>query len=73
MFEKQNGVCAICKKPETAKKQSGNGIKRLSVDHDHTTGAIRGLLCMYCNTALGKFKDDIEILKSAIVYLEAHK
>jgi len=46
------------------------GIKRLAVDHDHKTNKIRGLLCQFCNTALGKFLDDVEILKKAILYLE---
>ncbi len=63
---KQNNLCAICKK-----KQSGN--KRLSIDHCHKTLKIRGLLCHYCNTALGSFKDSIELLQSAIDYLKASK
>jgi len=42
----------------------------LAVDHDHKTGKIRGMLCDHCNTALGKFKDDINIMKQAIKYLE---
>jgi len=40
------------------------------VDHDHVTNKVRGLLCHHCNTALGKFKDDINIMKQAIKYLE---
>lgn len=64
LFENQNGVCKICKKPETAIK---NGtLARLSVDHDHVTGAIRGLLCSKCNHGLGNFEDSIENLESAI-------
>ena len=47
LLKKQNGVCAICKKAERRKR---NGkVHRLSVDHNHKTGFIRGLLCNYCN------------------------
>lgn len=64
----QNGVCAICKQPETHMR---NGkLKALAVDHDHKTGAVRGLLCSDCNTGIGKLKDDPEIMKSAIRYLQ---
>jgi hypothetical protein len=39
------------------------------VDHDHRTGAVRGLLCVDCNVALGRFKDDIEAVRRAAEYL----
>lgn len=62
MFLNQNGRCAICgREPD---------LQRLHVDHDHKTGRVRGLLCMTCNTALGKFSDDPELLRKAIEYLE---
>lgn len=64
LLDKQGNCCAICK---TTACESG---KNFAVDHDHVTGEIRGLLCMYCNTALGKFKDSVETLKNAINYLE---
>lgn len=63
MFEVQGGVCAICNGPET------NG-KRLSVDHDHKTGRIRGLLCHKCNGLLGFACDSADILLNAIYYIE---
>lgn len=70
MAEAQGHKCAICEQPETEMR---NGIVRhLSVDHDHKTGAIRALLCTACNTGLGKFKDDPEILAKAIAYLAKH-
>ena len=70
MFHWQNGGCAICSKPETATR---NGkIKALSVDHDHESGKIRGLLCSDCNTGIGKLKEDRSIFISAIRYLDKH-
>lgn len=62
LFEKQNGVCAIC-------KQTCTSHKNLSVDHDHITGTVRGLLCAHCNKALGLFRDSISNLENAIIYL----
>ncbi len=44
--------------------------KGLCVDHDHKTGEIRGLLCDSCNNGLGRFKDNPEILASALSYLQ---
>lgn len=70
ILKRQKGVCAICRQPETAKR---NGqIKALHVDHDHATGKVRGLLCSRCNTALGGFGDDIKRLNRAIRYLRLH-
>jgi len=59
----QEGACAICK----VTAPGGQGT--FHVDHDHKTGAIRGLLCHHCNTALGKFKDSPILLETAIAYL----
>lgn len=42
---------------------------KLCVDHDHTTGAIRGILCNNCNQGIGQFKDDPELLEFARIYL----
>jgi hypothetical protein len=71
MLLAQNGCCAICKQPETATR---NGrIKALAVDHCHETGKIRSLLCVQCNTGLGKFKDDRNLMLAAIKYLDHHK
>jgi hypothetical protein len=75
-LEEQNGVCDICKKPQTEIRN--DKIKNFNVDHNHNccaTGCvkcIRGLLCSNCNRALGKFNDDIETLKNAIEYLSKH-
>ena len=67
MLEKQNNKCAICKKDRNIFK------KRLCVDHCHSTGKIRGLLCTNCNQGIGHLKDDLNIIKSAIRYLEEYK
>jgi hypothetical protein len=64
LLTKQGGVCAIC----GTKNGNANGI-RLSVDHNHITNEIRGLLCSSCNTALGLFKDSVHGLNAAIHYL----
>jgi len=67
MFKEQNGVCAICGNPETVVT---NGEPwRLSVDHNHETGEVRGLLCTNCNNGLGRFKDSLDLFQKALVYL----
>lgn len=70
MLLEQKGVCAICEKPET-KIQNGT-IRLLSVDHNHESGAVRGLLCANCNMAIGYACDSIEVLEKAIAYLRKH-
>ncbi len=72
MLQSQKNVCAICKNKETLKSTGRFEIKQLSVDHCHSSLKIRGLLCSLCNTSLGGFKDSIELLESAILYLRKH-
>ena len=60
MYAAQNGRCAICREPEQ---------KRMHVDHDHATGAVRGLLCQACNYLLGFARDDPDRLTQARLYL----
>ena len=68
MYESQNGVCLICKQKESLME---NGLLRsLSVDHDHITDEVRGLLCNACNRGLGLFRDNIDALNNAIEYLK---
>ena len=69
-FSKQGGVCAICKKPETATIK-GKTIS-MAVDHCHKTHKVRGLLCTACNRGLGLFSDSIEVLESAAKYIAEH-
>ena len=65
LHAQQKGLCAICALPPLPGK-------RLHVDHDHATGAIRGLLCSSCNLALGCFGDNIMRLVGGIKYLTDH-
>jgi len=62
LANKQDGLCAICKKQE----KLGTA---LSVDHCHESGRIRGLLCRQCNVGIGNLGHDIELLEKAIKYL----
>lgn len=63
MLKEQGNRCKICE------DENKNG-EHFCVDHCHTSGKIRGLLCARCNKALGKFKDNIKILEKAIQYLK---
>lgn len=67
MLDDQKGVCAICGNPETSTFRGK--LRHLGVDHCHSTGKVRGLLCNDCNVALGWFKDDTKRLRQAIRYL----
>jgi hypothetical protein len=71
MWQAQEGLCAICRRPETTKSAAGH-VKPLHVDHNHTTNVVRGLLCNPCNSALGLFAEDRERLRAAIDYLDHH-
>lgn len=62
----QSSLCAIC-------GQTCSTGQRLCVDHDHATGKMRGLLCRKCNSGLGQFGDDPEMLRAALSYLEADR
>ncbi len=64
MEEEQGYSCAICGETER------NLNRGLFVDHCHKTGKIRGLLCIKCNMAMGLMSDDIDVLASAISYLQ---
>jgi len=69
MFEGQDGRCAICRRPEA--RRNKYGISPLSVDHDHATGQVRGLLCARCNSVLNFFEDP-EMFNAATEYLRRH-
>jgi hypothetical protein len=73
MIVDQDNRCAICCQPETRKDPKNPRICRLCIDHCHTTGEARELLCHSCNTGIGKFKENPELFRAAIAYLEKHK
>lgn len=62
LIEEQDGKCKICHKEFDSSSKP-------HVDHNHTTGDVRGILCRNCNLALGYFKDDILLLWRAMNYL----
>lgn len=68
MLARQNSVCNICRQPESSVDRNGV-VRHLSVDHDHKTGKIRGLLCIRCNATLGLVQDSIPLLENLIQYL----
>lgn len=67
LFVKQHGRCAICDRHQSELN------RRLAVDHDHSTGVVRALLCDGCNRGLGMFHDDPILLQSALSFLLNHK
>lgn len=69
LLAKQGGLCAICKQPPTANTRT-TALPLLAVDHCHSTGAVRGLLCFNCNTGLGSFQDSGSLLTAAMTYLQ---
>ena len=68
LYQLQDGKCAACKTPESTVMRKSGKQKSLHIDHDHTTGQVRGLLCRNCNLALGHAKDDPAILASLVEY-----
>ncbi len=68
LLSKQGGVCAICHKPET--KTLRGKVIHLGVDHNHTTGKMRGLLCFGCNVAIGLMQENSAIMRNAAEYID---
>jgi hypothetical protein len=64
LLKKQNGRCAICGNVFDHLKK-----RNVHIDHDHKTGVVRGLLCHHCNTGLGLFKENVDLLQSAQAYM----
>ena len=72
MCSSQNNLCSICGKKEIAKHSKTGTTNILSIDHCHKTKKVRGLLCKKCNSAIGFFEDDLDIVKKAVKYLQKH-
>ncbi len=64
LVDRAAGICELCLE---------HSLKTLNVDHNHTTGNVRGLLCANCNKGIGMFDDSISKLKMAILYLEKYE
>jgi len=62
LYIHQDKVCAIC-------RRANGKTRKLSVDHDHKTGLVRGLLCRPCNDILGHLRDDHEAARRLVAYL----
>jgi len=66
ILDEQNHKCCICEEDLITKKHR-------HIDHDHKTGKVRGILCHHCNTAIGLFKENVNIMKQAIDYISHHE
>lgn len=69
LFEQNGGRCEICSVEIALKNGSG---RSACLDHDHQTGKLRGFLCSHCNRGIGGLRDDVNLLRKAIDYLEKH-
>lgn len=71
MCVEQGNRCAICGEAETDVHQGTRRIRELAIDHDHSTGAVRALLCGKCNKAIGLMRDNPDLMRAAALYLES--
>jgi hypothetical protein len=69
MLAAQNGKCSICA-CNLSFERGTEAYCSAAIDHDHTDGRIRGVLCRECNGGIGLLRDDVDLLKRAIAYLE---
>lgn len=72
MVSAQDGKCAICEQPETSVDGKTGSMRILSVDHCHTTGKVRGLLCFRCNSTLGKLEESPQLFSAMWDYMHKH-
>ena len=68
MYKKADNKCQICHEQT---EHGSSKYRDLVIDHNHETGKVRGILCSWCNSALGHFKDDPKRLTNAIEYLKS--
>ena len=73
MLRSQDGKCAICREPERRSAGKSGETRKLSIDHDHVTGKVRGLLCSDCNTAIALLRESPPLLDAARAYLMQHQ
>lgn len=71
--KRQKNRCALCGKKETHTDSRSEKVRTLSVDHNHKTNKVRGLLCGNCNRGLGLFFESIKLLLKAAQYLKRYK
>lgn len=69
LLDKAKGRCEICGEAETVLSNNGN-VRQLSIDHCHSTGKIRGVVCYRCNSVLGFCKDNPDLLRGLAMYVE---
>ncbi len=70
VWEEQKGCCAICTDPLPDLLKYNQRKRNYAIDHNHTTGDFRGILCLKCNSLLGMARDSIQTLKNAVKYLQ---
>lgn len=70
MVKQQKGLCAICQADLELSLESARRRKSAAIDHCHSTGAVRGLLCQPCNSGMGLLGDSVERLLAAVQYLQ---
>jgi len=68
LWLKQKGNCAVCRQPERTERN-----RLLTIDHDHVSGHVRGLLCSQCNRAIGLLQDDPKVIAAAAAYVRRHR
>ena len=73
MYKSVKGRCSICNKKGDIHELGFKQREALVIDHNHDTGAVRGLLCFHCNLVIGHAMEDQGVLKEAIKYLKKHK
>ena len=72
LFNAQDGKCAICARPETTIDPRTKATRALCVDHDHSTGQVRELLCHDCNRACGLLAENPARIRALLAYVEKH-
>ena len=74
MYNDQKGLCKICKIEIglAGSDKNKNKWTDACVDHNHTSGKVRGLLCRSCNTAIGHLKENLDSIKQTAIYLESY-